>query len=105
MLSGELDLPDYELRPERYDQPRWQARGWSWVDPLKEVQAYREAEAAGYMTKAQIISQLGGDLEENFQQLAQEKDLAQQLGLQLDGDMVSGKLPSPAAADVTQPNG
>ena len=105
VLSGELDLPDYELRPERYDQPRWQARGWSWVDPLKEVQAYREAEAAGYMTKAQIISQLGGDLEENFQQLAQEKDLAQQLGLQLDGDMVSGKLPSPAAADVTQPNG
>lgn len=97
VLAGELDLPDYELRPERYDRPRWQARGWSWVDPLKEVQAYREAEAAGYFTKAQIVAQLGGDLEENFQQLAREKELAEQLSLTLDGDKKPAA-PAPAAA-------
>lgn len=96
VLSGELDLPDYELRPERYDTPRWQARGWSWVDPLKEVQAYREAEAAGYMTKSQIVAQLGGDLEDNFQQLAREKDLATQLNLTLDADKSGGAASVPA---------
>lgn len=103
VLAGELDLPDYELRPDRYDQPRWQARGWSWVDPLKEVQAYREAEAAGYMTKSQIIAQLGGDLEENFQQLARETDLAQQLSLSLDGDKKGGATPAPSPAEQQPP--
>lgn len=101
VLAGELDLPDYELRPDRYDRPRWQARGWSWVDPLKEVQAYREAEAAGYMTKSQIIAQLGGDLEENFQQIAREQDLAQQLTIALDADKKGAT--APASADQQPP--
>ncbi len=82
VLSGELNLPDYELRPERYESAiTWQPRGWSWVDPLKEVKAYREMEAAGYMTKAQICGLLGSDMEENMKELAFEKQLAEQLGL------------------------
>jgi lambda family phage portal protein len=89
VLSGELALPDYELRPERYDTPRWMARGWSWVDPLKEVKAYREMEAAGYKTKAQIVAELGGDLDENLQQIAREKKLADELGVQLDADIAA----------------
>lgn len=89
VLSGELALPDYELRPERYDNPRWMARGWSWVDPLKEVKAYREMEAAGYKTKAQIVAELGGDLDENLQQIAREKKLADELGVKLDADITS----------------
>lgn len=103
VLSGELDLPDYELRPERYDRPRWQPRGWSWVDPFKEVQAYREAEAAGYKTKAQIVAELGGDLEENFQQLARERELAQQLSLTLDSDKHGGGAPAPTEPSQEPP--
>jgi len=97
VLSGELALPDYELRPERYDSPRWMARGWSWVDPLKEVKAYREMEAAGYKTKAQIVAELGGDLDENLQQLAREKKMASELGVTLDADIAAGQ-----PADVQQ---
>lgn len=93
VLSGELALPDYELRPDRYDSPRWMARGWSWVDPLKEVKAYREMEAAGYKTKAQIVAELGGDLDENLQQLAREKKLAEELGVTLDAD-INPELPA-----------
>ena len=100
VLANVLDLPDYELRPDRYDRPRWQARGWSWVDPLKEVQAFREAEAAGYLTKSQIVSQLGSDLDDNLQQLKQEQQLAQALGLTLDADKT--KAP-PAAPPTTEP--
>lgn len=96
VLSGTLDLPDYELRPERYSSPRWQARGWSWVDPAKEVEAYRQAEEAGYITKAQVVSQLGGDLEDNLTQIAREKDLQQQLNLKLwPADVNSLKPPAP----------
>jgi lambda family phage portal protein len=114
VLSGELALPDYELRPERYDSPKWLARGWSWVDPLKEVKAYREMEAAGYMTKAQICAQLGGDLDENLQQIARERQTASELGVQLDADMnpaalvpqeqpVGGEAASPIPEPPRQP--
>jgi lambda family phage portal protein len=102
VLSGALELPDYELRPERYDRPRWQARGWSWVDPLKEVQAFREAEAAGYLTKSQIVAQLGADLDDNLQQLAQEQQLALDLGLMLDADKKPAP-PAPAPARTAEP--
>lgn len=97
VLSGELELPDYELRPDRYDRPRWQARGWSWVDPLKEVQAYREAEAAGYMTKSQIVAQLGSDLDDNLQQLQREQQLALDLGVTLDADKTKAAPSAPPA--------
>lgn len=87
VLSGELQFADYELRPERYDRPRWMSRGWSWVDPLKEVRAYREAEQAGYMTKAQIIAYSGGDYDDNINELAREQELAADAGVKLDKDL------------------
>jgi len=97
VLSGELPLPDYETRPERYESPRWMARGWSWVDPLKEVKAYREAEQAGYMTKAQIIAYTGGDYDDNVMELAREQELAAGAGIALDKDLLDA--PAPAAAE------
>jgi hypothetical protein len=105
VLSGELGFPDYELRPERYDTPRWMPRGWTWVDPLKEVKAYREAEQAGYMTKSQIIAQSGGDYDDNVSELAREQQLAKDAGLSLDKDL--NLLPSPGpspAAPSTEPS-
>jgi lambda family phage portal protein len=87
VLAGELNLPDYELRPERYESAiHWQPRGWSWVDPLKEAKAYALMEDRGYMTKAQICGLLGSDLEENMKELAFEQQLALELGLTLTGD-------------------
>lgn len=89
VLSGELPLPDYETRPERYESPRWMARGWTWVDPLKEVKAYREAEQAGYMTKAQIIAYGGGDYDDNVNELAREQDVAESANVVLDKDIIA----------------
>ncbi len=87
VLSGELALPDYELRPERYDNPKWLARGWSWVDPMKEAQAYALMEDRGYMTKAQICAQIGTDLDENLAQKAREQKMAADLGVSLATDV------------------
>ena len=104
VLSGELPLGDYELRPERYDNPRWLTRGWSWVDPLKEVKAYREAEMAGYMTKAQIIANTGGgDFDDNVAELAREQQAAQDAGLRLDLDILKDAAPPAPATPPTPP--
>jgi capsid protein len=108
VLAGELPFQDFELRPERYDSPKWLARGWSWVDPLKEVKAYREAEQAGYLTKAQIIAQSGGgDFDDNLAEIARERKAAKDSGVILDMDLFSGLSSSGEAivADAVAPEG
>lgn len=92
VLSGVLSLPRYEVNPMPYRQPRWMPRGWSWVDPQKEVAAYKEAEKAGYTTKTQIIAESGGDIEDVMQVRRRELDLAEELDLSFDTDM---DLPDP----------
>ena len=70
--------------PETYQNVRWMPRGWAWVDPQKEVDAYKAAEMAGYITKAEIISENGGDIEDVFTQRRRELDMAEQLQLYFD---------------------
>ena len=87
VLDGVLDLPDYELSVDRYINPKWQTRGWTWVDPRKEIEAYRMGEAAGYYTKGQIVSMLGNDLDDNIQQIKSEQEQLKESGVQLDLDL------------------
>ena len=91
VLSGELPFEDYDARPERYDNPRWMARGWEWVDPLKEAKAYREMEQAGYYTKAQIVAKMGGDFYENLSEIAREQQAAEDLNVTLDRDILESE--------------
>ena len=88
VLAGELPFDDYDSRPERYDTPRWMARGWDWVDPLKEAKAYRQMEQAGYMTKAQIVAKLGGDFFDNLTEFSREQQAAEELNVALDRDII-----------------
>ncbi len=99
VLSGELDFGDYESRPERYCKPRWTPPGFPYVDPLKEVKAYREAEQAGYMTKSQVIAATnGGDYEDLVSELAREKQVADDAGISLDKDL--GVPPEPQQMEL-----
>jgi len=84
--SGVLRLAGYESMPERFRRARWMCRGWAWVDPVKEVMAYKDAVRSGFATQAQIVSELGGDLEELLLQRQQEVERAGQLGLSFDTD-------------------
>jgi lambda family phage portal protein len=105
VLSGELPFPDYETRPERYDTPRWMPRGWTWVDPLKEVKAYREAEQAGYLTKSQIIGMNGGDYDSNVAEKAREDEIAKSVNVTFDRDIIpQAPLGLPSAEAPTPPS-
>ena len=93
-LSGDLDFIDYAARPERYCQPRWTPPAQHFVDPLKEVKAYREAEQAGYMTKSQVIAASnGGDYDDIVAELAREKEVAEEAGIVLDKDKIEIPVP------------
>jgi lambda family phage portal protein len=96
VLNGALSLPQYDLQPERYRHVRWMPRGWSWVDPQKEVQAYKEAVRCGFKTLADVVAEQGGDLEELFEARQRETELAVEMGLVFDTD------PATAAAAPSQ---
>ena len=69
-------------------QTRWTPPAQHYVDPLKEIKAYREAEQAGYMTKSQVIAQTnGGDYDDIVSEIAREQDVAEGLGVTLDKDL------------------
>jgi lambda family phage portal protein len=97
VASGVLSLPGFDLLPERFMAVKWFPRGWGWVDPAKEVQAYKDAVRCGFATQAQIVAEQGGDLEDVLVALAAERERAQELGLTLDID--PGKV---SAAGLTQ---
>lgn len=68
---------------DKLSSVRWQARGWSWVDPLKDIKASTEAINAGVKTASEVIAEQGGDIEDIYDQLAYEQSLAKEKGLNL----------------------
>ena len=68
----------------RFEAVRWFPRGWAWVDPAREVAAYKDAVRAGFKTQAQVVAEGGGDIEDLLLARASEVDRAEQLGLQFD---------------------
>jgi len=75
------DMTQYENLLE----VRWQAKSWNWVDPLKDIKASVEAINAGLKTHSEVIAEQGGDIEDVFDQLAYEQQLAREKGLILNG--------------------
>ena len=90
VLSGNLNLANYESDPDRYRSVRFIARGWSFIDPQKEIAAAKEAVKAGFKTQAQVIAEQGGDIEELLPARADEVEKSKQLGLIFDTDLSSG---------------
>lgn len=82
MFSGVVSIPVAD--PARACAPRWAARNWDWVDPLKDVQASTQAISFGLSTYQDELGAQGKDWEELFEQRAREQAKAKQLGLVLE---------------------
>lgn len=88
LLSGSLVLDSRD--PSRFCCGKWEARGWMWVDPLKDVQATILGIGAGLDSRDRAIAEQGGDVEEVFEQLAAEQKMADENKLNL---TISAKAP------------
>lgn len=86
VLSGALNLPGYELNPLPYRRVKWLPRGWDWIDPQKEVGAYKDAVRSGFKTQTDVLSVAGEDLEEFYERRQREIELAEEMGLVFDTD-------------------
>lgn len=79
LLGGAKPLPYSKF--DKFNAPSWKVRGWEWVDPLKDMKANIEAVNSGMATRTQILAEQGLDIEQVFEELAAEKKLATENGL------------------------
>jgi lambda family phage portal protein len=81
LLNGSLglDMVNYD----KLTEVRWQPKAWQWVDPVKDIQASVSAVQAGIKTASEVVAEQGGDIEDVYDQLAYEQQLAKDKGLNL----------------------
>lgn len=90
-LISKLNLPS--LKFEKFNNARWQARRWDWVDPAKDVAAKREEIAEGLTSRSRVMREKGVDPEEVWRELEYEKK-------RLDG-LITPMTPAPAGVSVS----
>lgn len=75
----DLAIPASKVASAR--NPIWLMRGWSWVDPLRDVQADVTAIEAGLKSRTEIVSESGRDFEDVVAALSAERAIAEKAGL------------------------
>jgi len=117
VLSGAvsaLRVDEYAADPSRFEAVSWKLRGWTWIDPTKEVQAYKEAVKAGFTTVTDVIAATaaGKDVEDVIAQRARELAMFEEAGIDLDTtvpeepteptNQPANGTPSPSSADPNE---
>jgi lambda family phage portal protein len=77
----------------------FRARGFQWVDPLKEMNASVVGLQNGLLSMQDIANQQGRDVEEIFDQIQAEKEMAARYGLSMAFQPFGNKAPIPAEID------
>lgn len=107
-LSGKLYLDSRDW--QSFMAVKFMPRGWAWVDPLKDVNASVAAIDNGLTSRARVLAEQGGDFEEIAEELLEEQELIEALGLTLTGVGVgagaaAGDKPGNAGEEDEQDNG
>lgn len=92
-----IKTEQYIADPEKFEVVKFKPRGWSWVDPAKEVAAKIEAVRAGFTTVAKVVAETadGDDLEDILEGRAAELQMMADLGLTFSTDPAAPAEPEP----------
>ncbi len=95
-----LNRTEYALNPRKFEAACFKPRGWSWIDPTKEVAAYKDAIRCGFTTVSAVIAATGEgrDLEEVLKERARELELMEEYDLTFDTDTTAQAPPETNAA-------
>ena len=101
LLNGAIVMPNGSPLPaakrDKFAARAWQGRRWSWVDPVKDIEASLTAIRAGLQSPYTIASQMGLDLDDVQADLARANAAAAAAGLP------PYAAPEPAAAAPAAP--
>ena len=82
VLADAIEIPNDPTFP----LVKWIPQGFSWVDPQKEQKAQMEAVRCGFKSRAEVVSELGYDVEEIDIEISEDNKRADNLGLKFDSD-------------------
>ena len=107
MTAGTLLMPNGSPLPvakaAKFSAHEWQGRRWQWVDPLKDIDAARQAIRTGIASPQMIAAQNGVDVEDVLRGIAAFEAMAKSLGVQA-VNLQDSKASTPAAdAPVSPP--
>ena len=91
-----LPMSKYDLFA---DQVTYRPRGFSWVDPQKEINAAVTAVNNGIISLQDVHSQYGKDTEEVFEAVSREKELADRYDIETAFQPFGTKLPATASVE------
>lgn len=91
-----LPMSKYDLFA---DQVTYRPRGFSWVDPQKEISAAVTAVNNGIISLQDVHSQYGKDTEEVFEAVSREKELASRYDIETAFEPFGTKLPAAPSVD------
>lgn len=85
LLSERLKLPRglvlSSAQYDRYAEHTFQGRRWPWVDPQKDMNANKSAVDERLRSRSDIIREMGGDPAEVWQEIKEENELLETLGV------------------------
>lgn len=83
LLTNRTSLP--YAKYDKFNAPEFRGRIFDWVDPSKDIDGEIKLVKAGWKTNRKVISErMNMDLEDVYEQLSEEKRLAEKYGLTLD---------------------
>ncbi|MFP3022078.1 MAG: phage portal protein [Wolbachia sp.] len=93
LLSGELDIGEEWTKGKEgaKKEVKWIPQGFDWVDPLKDQQAQQMAVRNGFKSRSEVVSEMGYDVEEIDQEIAEDQRRASELGLSFDSDVTANQ--------------
>ncbi len=86
-LKSAMDFGDMPLPISKFDKfadnTHFRGRGFSWVDPQREISANVAALQNGMVSMNDIAANYGRDVEELFEQIQSDKKMAERYGLKM----------------------
>jgi lambda family phage portal protein len=98
ILSDAVKVPD----DDSFSLVKWIPQGFAWVDPLKEQNAQMNAVRCGFKSRAEVVSELGYDIEEIDAEIAADNERAKSLGLIFDSIPIDDSSNDKYGADVNE---
>jgi len=99
LLSRQITFPTGAPLPfskyDKFNAATWQARRWSWVDPLKDIKANREAIDARVRSISSVIRETGADPDDVFLEIKTEREKLEEMGISPDSVAANPEPPPP----------
>lgn len=91
LLTDRLTLPFSKY--EKFNAPDWRGRTFDWVDPEKDINAELSCVKAKWKTERQVVlERFNMDLEDLYEQIAEDEKLKAKYGIKSDLGEAVGKL-------------